>query len=257
MHKFKRAQNGGEMDELEIFINEIIDIQKKERVNVPILFKRGPFENFIIGKIEKKDVLGEGQYGLVFRATLNHECGNLEQTLVALKEINLDKLQESALSLLKNEIKSLSESMNVGCGKWINKFYGVIYDKPNKSIYLIMELIRGLELNKVQQTINENEEDEKFFKLLFIPLMEGLDCLHRNDIAHRDIKPENVMITTETSVPTACWIDLGLSCFKKCENTTKNIGTPGFIAPEILRFKNFPAEDVDFWKQQTFGLLVC
>ena len=64
-------------------------------------------------------------------------------------------------------------------------------------------------------------------------LAGGLKYLAGRDIAHRDLKPENIIVTKDC-IPVI--VDFGLATF--CKDTDyifKHCGTPGFVAPEILK----------------------
>lgn len=72
-----------------------------------------------------------------------------------------------------------------------------------------------------------------------IGISNAMRYLHKHGILHRDLKPENILID-ENYYPRVC--DFGLSkCFpeslsKSMELTmTKNVGTPIYMAPEILQ----------------------
>jgi serine/threonine protein kinase len=68
-------------------------------------------------------------------------------------------------------------------------------------------------------------------------LLKGLLDLKKLKIVHRDIKPENIIVSTE--LESIKLVDFGLATrtdepsyiFVRC-------GTPGFIAPEILKIKD-------------------
>ena len=64
----------------------------------------------------------------------------------------------------------------------------------------------------------------------------GMDYLHNNNITHIDLKPENILIFTDFRIKIS---DFGLS--KLINNTSVSrfrtmtgVGTPAFMAPEIL-----------------------
>ena len=69
--------------------------------------------------------------------------------------------------------------------------------------------------------------------------------MHRKNIIHRDMKPDNILILDSKNLK-VCISDLGLACraddreecFLKC-------GTPGYVAPEVLRDQPFtPKSDI-------------
>lgn len=69
-------------------------------------------------------------------------------------------------------------------------------------------------------------------------IMEGLNYLHRFDIAHRDIKLENIVFRDEQSLHPII-LDFGLATIIDEEPYIYyRCGTPGYIAPEIIRTKS-------------------
>lgn len=65
-------------------------------------------------------------------------------------------------------------------------------------------------------------------------ICEGVEYLHKNEIAHRDIKPENIMYNKETKEVKI--IDFGSAkVLKKDKQTSTWVGTPLFVCPEIAK----------------------
>ena len=63
----------------------------------------------------------------------------------------------------------------------------------------------------------------------------ALEHCHAQNIFHRDIKPENIMFGKDGNIKL---IDFGLSiATDKINNKKEVVGTPYFIAPEVLTGK--------------------
>jgi serine/threonine protein kinase len=75
-------------------------------------------------------------------------------------------------------------------------------------------------------------------------LAEGLSAVHAAGVIHRDLKPANVLLAEDAPR----LIDFGISQaadFVQITSTTSVLGTPGFIAPELITTNSVgPASDV-------------
>ncbi|MCK4762168.1 MAG: SUMF1/EgtB/PvdO family nonheme iron enzyme [Candidatus Aminicenantes bacterium] len=110
--------------------------------------------------------------------------------------------------------------------------------------YLIMEFIDGLTLGDI---LNKDTPLD-FERILGFSedILPALHKIHEENIIHRDIKPANIMIDNNGK---AILIDFGLAEDKpdgESSTTGAIMGTPAYIAPEIIsRSKNpGPASDI-------------
>lgn len=69
---------------------------------------------------------------------------------------------------------------------------------------------------------------------------------HENNIVHRDLKPENVLYETSKAGSVLKVVDFGTSrSFEANKKMSQKIGTPYYIAPEVL-LNNYD-EKCDIW----------
>ncbi len=87
-----------------------------------------------------------------------------------------------------------------------------------------------------------NTYDSQFYLGSLILCVE---YLHKNNIIYRDIKPENIMVDDKGFVKL---IDMGTAKILKNKGgrTHTIIGTPHYMAPEILNGKGYTFS-VDLW----------
>ena len=107
--------------------------------------------------------------------------------------------------------------------------------------FLLIEYINGTNLDQYL-TKRENKQNvyETQFYIGSILLM--LDYLQKKFIAHRDIKPSNIMIDHNGYLK---MIDFGTAKILT-DYTSTIIGTPHYIAPEILQGRGYSLS-CDFW----------
>jgi len=90
----------------------------------------------------------------------------------------------------------------------------------------------------------------------------AMDYLHQSGMIHRDLKTENLLVVSlEALSQTVCKLSdfgtaRGLNSFaqQKSMNLTKGVGTPIFMAPEILSGSQNYAESCDVY---SFGVMMC
>ncbi len=82
---------------------------------------------------------------------------------------------------------------------------------------------------------------------LFIEILKGVQYLHKNKIIHRDLKPHNILLKKDRFCKSFVKItDFGLSVLHEFteQSHTTDMGTPKYMAPEVLYDKryNFKAD---------------
>lgn len=117
-----------------------------------------------------------------------------------------------------------------------------VYESEH-SIYLIMDLINGGELLTKLKDYSMITQQE--IARLMYNFLDALKHLHARGIMHRDLKPENILLRNKNEIHSIIIADFGLSSFIKkpvSEIFFKRCGTPGFVAPEILVYKDSHSE---------------
>lgn len=112
----------------------------------------------------------------------------------------------------------------------------------HKKLYLVFEYVDGLDLSDY---ILENTKisEEKAIKILK-QICSTINYLHSIHICHRDIKLDNIMVNPETLKIKL--IDFGFATkFSDRERLKGKIGTPYYVAPEIL--KGTYGKECDMW----------
>lgn len=78
------------------------------------------------------------------------------------------------------------------------------------------------------------------------PIVDGIKYCHALGIIHRDIKPENLLYASHDPNSVIKISDFGLARFVNQGMATTTCGTPGYVAPEILKGGGY-GKEADFW----------
>lgn len=114
----------------------------------------------------------------------------------------------------------------------IVQFIAAYEDSVN--VYIVMELCRGGELMDHRLSRSGPYTETKAVEIVW-QVLTAVAYMHEKNVVHRDIKPENFLFAdTKNSVLKT--IDFGLS-YRCEENETMQevVGSPFFVAPEVLK----------------------
>uniref|UniRef100_A0A7N1A5P9 non-specific serine/threonine protein kinase n=1 Tax=Kalanchoe fedtschenkoi TaxID=63787 RepID=A0A7N1A5P9_KALFE len=112
------------------------------------------------------------------------------------------------------------------------------------AVYVVMELCAGGEL--FDRIIQRGHYTERKAAMLARVIVGVVEACHSLGVMHRDLKPENFLFVNHEEESPLKAIDFGLSVFfKPGEQFTDVVGSPYYVAPEVLR-KLYGAE-CDVW----------
>lgn len=158
--------------------------------------------------------------------------------LYAIKTLKKEGIPKVLYNCLIAEVKILSELDHPN----IVKYYGTFEDAYY--LHIVMEYLKGDNLNKIITLKDYNELDEQEMAQIIHQLLKALLFIHNKNIVHRDIKPENIVFGKKRDYSTLKLIDFGLATTTR--NTKKNsCGSPYYMAPEIIN-GNF-CKKTDIW----------
>ncbi|GJR26492.1 calcium-dependent protein kinase 26-like protein, partial [Tanacetum coccineum] len=116
------------------------------------------------------------------------------------------------------------------------------------SVYLVMELCAGGEL--FDRIIDKGHYSEREAADLAKTIAGVIEACHSLGVIHRDLKPENFLFVDEDEDALMKAIDFGLSIFfKPGQILTDVVGSPYYVAPEVL-LKNYGPE-ADIWSAES------
>ncbi|KAL5709000.1 non-specific serine/threonine protein kinase [Ranunculus cassubicifolius] len=195
-----------------------------------LLRKTGHLKEFY--SLGKK--LGQGQFGTTFLC-VNKETGKE----YACKSIAKRKLiSEEDVEDVRREIQIMH---HMAGNPNVVSIKGAYEDAV--AVHLVMELCAGGEL--FDRIIQRGHYTERKAAKLARTIVGVVEACHSLGVMHRDLKPENFLFVNQQEEAHLKTIDFGLSMFfKPGETFTDVVGSPYYVAPEVLRKHYGPEADV-------------
>ena len=165
-------------------------------------------------------IIGKGGFGKVWRVRYKKT-----KEIFALKEMSkkkiLDKKSEKSIN---NERIFLSKL----CHPFLVNMHYAFQDQDN--LYLVIDILNGGDLRYHCSRYRKfSEEQTRFF---IACIVHALSYIHKNNVIHRDIKPENLILDDKGYLHIT---DFGIAKENCSDNSSETSGTPGYMAPEVMR----------------------
>ncbi|KAJ3204001.1 Cyclin-dependent kinase 10 [Clydaea vesicula] len=195
-------------------------------------------ENLTVEKYEKLNRVGEGTYGIVYRAKLKST-----NKIYALKKIRFNNENEGLPISSLREISLLRELDHINIVRVKEVVTGVKLD----DIFMVMEYCdQDLAFLLDNMTNNSKYFRPAEVKCLLKQLLKGLDHLHENFIIHRDLKMSNLLLTANGTLKIA---DFGLArkFTMPVKPMTQKVVTLWYRAPELLFGEINYTKKIDMW----------
>jgi len=200
----------------------------------------GFFKKSELNKMYKVgEPLGSGNFAVVKKAekTKNNTDSKIPEN-VAIKIIDKSKVEDM------NDITREIDIMGTIDHPNVVKLYE-IFDEKSK-MNLVMELVTGGEL--FDRIVAKSQYTEKEASDTMKTLCQALMYLHEKNIVHRDLKPENILYKDSSPESAIKVADFGLARIVSGKDMMKTAcGTPGYVAPEILKNQGYSSGAVDVW----------
>ncbi|HWO13924.1 MAG TPA: protein kinase [Polyangiaceae bacterium] len=163
--------------------------------------------------------IGRGSMGVVLSAFDQ----KLERT-VAIKLIRAELLDLGLRRRFMDEARVMAQinHPNVVC---IHAF-----GEHNAMPYFVMELVEGTTLEQWQRRSGERLDIGLSVKIMNDVCL-GVSAIHEAGAVHRDIKPSNILLDAQLRSRVA---DFGVSALSLSTDGAEIVGTPGYIAPEVV-----------------------
>jgi calcium-dependent protein kinase len=159
----------------------------------------------------------------------------MNRAMKSIKKKSILKEEEERMFAEMNILKDLDHPN-------ILKLFELYQDENN--YYLITEYCNGGEL--FEKIKNMNSFTEKMAAEYMKQILSAVVYCHTKNIVHRDLKPENLLLDSKKPNASIKVIDFGTSRkFSSTKKMSKRLGTPYYIAPEVLD-QNYD-EKCDVW----------
>ncbi|KAL3529898.1 hypothetical protein ACH5RR_009220 [Cinchona calisaya] len=179
--------------------------------------------------------LGRGEFGVTYLCT-DVDAGDK----YACKSISKKKLRTAV------DIEDVRREVEIM--KHLPKHPNIVTLKDtyedDDAVHIVMELCEGGEL--FDRIVARGHYTERAAAVVMKTIMEVVQACHGHGVMHRDLKPENFLFANKKETSPLKAIDFGLSVFfKPGERFNEIVGSPYYMAPEVLK-RNYGPE-VDIW----------
>ena len=199
----------------------------------------GDFET----KYLKTQILGSGGYSQVYRVQ-----NKKTKEVYACKELVKKRIKD--IEKFQNEVNIMSKCDHPNIVKLQE-----IYENGSKYELIMEECIGGTLFTRLMDKIDDEREtfSEKEAAIIFKQIISAIHYCHDQNIVHRDLKMENVLFVEKGKGLDIKIIDFGLSQYAqyhlvnlmeiissekaKTINMNISVGTPHYIAPEVINGK--------------------
>ncbi|XP_030676624.1 cyclin-dependent kinase 10 isoform X14 [Nomascus leucogenys] len=218
--------------------------QESEQIRLKCIRKEGfftvPPEHRLgrcrsVKEFEKLNRIGEGTYGIVYRAR-----DTQTDEIVALKKVRMDKEKDGIPISSLREITLLLRLRHPN----IVELKEVVVGNHLESIFLVMGYCEQDLASLLENMPTPFSEAQ--VKCIVLQVLRGLQYLHRNFIIHRDLKVSNLLMTDKGCVKTA---DFGLARAYgvPVKPMTPKVVTLWYRAPELLLGTTTQTTSIDMW----------
>ncbi|KAJ8640904.1 hypothetical protein MRB53_017598 [Persea americana] len=179
--------------------------------------------------------LGRGEFGITYLCT-DKSTGDV----FACKSISKKKLRTAIdIEDVRREVEIMGHMPNHPNIVSLKETY-----EDDNAVHLVMELCEGGEL--FDRIVARGHYTERAAAAVTRTIVEVVQACHKHGVMHRDLKPENFLFANKKESAPLKAIDFGLSVFfKPGERFTEIVGSPYYMAPEVLK-RNYGPE-IDVW----------
>jgi len=195
-----------------------------------------------------KPAIGNGAFGTVYKGRYR----GLDVACKLLKD--QDDLTQEMFDDFRGEVK-MFETLRHPC---IVNFVGAVFFPG--SLALVTELCQYGSLPSAMKKYGPKVWNTQMKIKAMFDCARAMDFLHQSSIIHRDLKPDNLLATSlEVHSPAVCKLSdfgttKGANSMMRDMKMTKGIGTPLYMAPEMMRGTEGYTTKADVY---SFGIMIA
>ncbi|KAG8388995.1 hypothetical protein BUALT_Bualt02G0183400 [Buddleja alternifolia] len=203
--------------------------------NSKLVVLENPTGNNIDERYDLGRELGRGEFGVTYLCTDVETGEKLACKSIAKKKLRTDVDVDD----VRREVEIM---------KHMPKHPNIVtlkdtYEDDN-AVHIVMELCEGGEL--FDRIVARGHYTERGAAFVMRTIVEVVQMCHQQGVMHRDLKPENFLYANKKETSPLKAIDFGLSVFfKPGERFDEIVGSPYYMAPEVLK-RNYGPE-IDVW----------
>ncbi|CAL9160388.1 unnamed protein product [Musa hybrid cultivar] len=191
----------------------------------------------MLSQYEKVEKIGEGTYGVVYKAR-----DRQTNEMIAIKKIRIKEEDEGIPGFVIREVSLLKEMHHCNI---VSRLLDV--GASERSVYLIFEYL-DLDLKKHMDSCQTFSEDHRLMKKFLYQILSGIEYCHSHRVLHRDLKPRNLLIDLQTNTIKIADFGLGRAFDIPVQTLTDEVVvTLAYRAPEILLGSRHYSTPVDLW----------
>ncbi|CAB3994638.1 Calcium calmodulin-dependent kinase type 1 [Paramuricea clavata] len=208
------------------------------------LFGKPNFDEKVTKFYDLKEVLGTGAFSEVVKGIEKSTGKAYAIKCIAKKQL---KGKEDSIENEITILKKVNHKHIIGMKE--------LYDNKTH-LYLVMDLVTGGEL--FDRIVERGSYTEKDASDALKCILEACAYLHEDlGVVHRDLKPENLLYETDDEDARLMISDFGLSKGTEDGVMDTACGTPGYVAPEVLKQQPY-GPPVDCWSIGVIAyILLC
>lgn len=191
--------------------------------------------------------IGRGVSAKVYRA----ECVPLNNEQVAVKKLDLEDQDPGHLEEIRREVASMSMLSHPNLVMAHCSFVEGQY------LWIVMPFCGGGSALNIMKWSHPKGLDETSIATILKEVLKALDYFHRNGNIHRDVKAGNILIDDNGSVKIG---DFGVSAASWGSGAKPHatfVGTPCWMAPEVMEQVNGYDWHADIWSLGITVLELC